>query len=464
MTFQPFSARQGYRPEDNQNTARKDARTEVREAILNLAERLGMSLLDMRGEICRVLLVRPGPNNELPPHVWDEVKSLMDGAHRDKVYDIAESFHAKLLSSNPHAAIEFERQLNEFFLKNGIDWELRNGQITDRNSEVFSDGTNETPQTPKQTNSHRAVNGTGETQIEHLPYMVKKYDVALSFAGEQRVFVEEVARYLVSSGLRVFYDDFEQNLLWGNPLLEFIQDVYTNSRFVVLFISEEYCSKGWPKLEASHSIWAALIERKTTILPVRFDRSVLPGLPEELGYIKVEKFPTSALIAKEICEKVGVQPLAGKESNSPPPQAKQFAGEVAFNYSNYNGAYMIGSGKARFETKWSKASDTSIYLLNDPPSIRGVAVVGRNVRSIREVNNAESLNYTSRCRTVHLNQIAVLKNREGFFAAIRVLGIKDDSRKDDRDEVRFQYVIQEDGSDNFSNIDERVWSNHTASM
>ena len=179
-------------------------------------------------------------------------------------------------------------------------------------------------------------------------------------------------------------------------------------------------------------------------------------MPQNIAFLDVIKYPTPALIAREICEKVGVQPLAGKESNSPPPQAKQFAGEVAFNYSNYNGTYMIGSGKARFETKWSKASDTSIYLLNDPPSIRGVAVVGRSVRSIQEVDNAESLDYTSRCRTVHLNQIAVLKNREGFFAAIRVLEIKDDTRNDDEDEVRFEYVIRGNGSDNFSNIDERI--------
>ncbi len=456
MTFKPPSARRGYRPDDKQIAALADAPSEVLEAILNLVERLGMNLYDIRAVICRVLLVRPDSNNRLPPLVWNEVKCLIDGAPSDKVHAIAESFYTELFSDNPHAAFEFERQLNEFLREKGLDWELRNGQITDRDSEVFSDGTSGTSQTPKKINSRRAVNETGETRFEDLLSTNKKYDVALSFAGEQRAIVEEVARYLESSDLRVFYDDFEQNLLWGNPLFEIIKDVYTNSRYVVLFISEEYCSKGWPKLEASHSIFSALIERKTIVLPVRLDEAVLPSLPDNIAYLDVNKCPTPALIAKEICQKVGVQPLAGKESNSPPPEAKQFAGEVAFNYSNYNGVYIIGSGKARFETRWSKASDTTIYLLNDPPSIRGVAVAGRNVRSIQEVNNAESLNYTSRCRTVHRNQIAVLKNMEGFFAAIRVLEIKDDSRNDDEDKVRFEYVIQGNGSGNFSNIDHRI--------
>ena len=456
MPSLPFSARQDHQSEDKQITAREDAPVELRGAILMLVKSLGMSPHEMRDVICEVLLVRPDPNNWSPPYVWYEVNCLIDDAPRDKVHAIAESFHAKLVSANSECATEFERRLNEFFLEKGLGLKLRNGKITDGDSGVFADGTNERAQTLEKIDSRRTVNEMGTAPFEHLPSMNEKYDVALSFAGEQRVFVEEVARNLVSSGLRVFYDDFEQNLFWGNPLLEFIQHVYTNSRYVVLFISEEYCSKGWPQLEASHSIWAALIERKITILPVRFDQSVLPGLPEEIGYITVEKFPTSALIAKEICDKIGVQPLAGKASNAPVPQHKQPYGDVRFDYSSHNGRCVVGSGKAKFETMWSKASDTCIHLYNDPSTIRGVAVGARDMQRISEITSAKSLDYTSRCRTVYLGQVTVLENIQGFFVAIRVLEIKDDSRNDDRDEVRFQYFIQEDGSDNFSNIDERI--------
>ena len=360
-------------------------------------------------------------------------------------------------SDNPHAASEYERQLNEFFREKGLGLELRNGQITDRDSELFSDGTNETSQTLEKIASRRAENEMGETSNEHLPDMNKKYHVALSFSGEQRVFVEDVAKILISSGLRVFYDAFEKNSTWGRSQLEVFQNVYAEeSDYVVLFISKDYCSKPWPRFEAQQSIMRILQGESGRVLPVRFDQSNLPGLSKDISYLEIKDFRTPALIANEICERIGVEPLAGKASNAPPPEAKQLTGEVAFNYSNYNGTYIIGSGKARFETKWSKASDKCIYLYNDPGTIWGVAVVERNVLSIKEVNNAESLDYTSRYRKVHLNQIAVLKNREGFFAAIHVLEIKDDTRKDDRDEVRFQYVIKEDGSDNFSNIDERI--------
>ena len=42
-----------------------------------------------------------------------------------------------------------------------------------------------------------------------------KYQVALSFAGEQRDYVEEVARHLQSRSIDVFYDGFEKVGLWG---------------------------------------------------------------------------------------------------------------------------------------------------------------------------------------------------------------------------------------------------------
>ena len=43
----------------------------------------------------------------------------------------------------------------------------------------------------------------------------QEYQVALSFAGEQRSYVEEVARHLQEKAIGVFYDGFEKVRLWG---------------------------------------------------------------------------------------------------------------------------------------------------------------------------------------------------------------------------------------------------------
>ncbi len=68
-------------------------------------------------------------------------------------------------------------------------------------------------------------------------------------------------------------------------------------------------------------------------------------------------------------------------------------GEVKFDYSSYNGHYIIGSGVAEFETRSSKASNTSIHIYNDPTSIHGVAI-DRNASAIHEITKASSLDFT----------------------------------------------------------------------
>lgn len=39
---------------------------------------------------------------------------------------------------------------------------------------------------------------------------IYKYDIALSFVGEDRAYVKKVAKYLTDKGIRVFYDTYKQ--------------------------------------------------------------------------------------------------------------------------------------------------------------------------------------------------------------------------------------------------------------
>ena len=97
----------------------------------------------------------------------------------------------------------------------------------------------------------------------------KKYDVALSFAGEQRDYVEEVAGKLRSLNITTFYDRIEEEIirLWGGSLGENLHDVYENkASFVVMFISREYVDKAWTTHERRSALSGA-IQNKTAILP-----------------------------------------------------------------------------------------------------------------------------------------------------------------------------------------------------
>lgn len=113
-----------------------------------------------------------------------------------------------------------------------------------------------------------------------------EFDVALSFAGEQRSYVEEVADYLGTKGLTVFYDKFYQSHLWGKDLSIYLHDVYSKkSKFCIMFISKEYLEKAWPSHERRSAMEKQVEVKGGYILPVRFDDTAVPDLPSSISYI-----------------------------------------------------------------------------------------------------------------------------------------------------------------------------------
>lgn len=122
----------------------------------------------------------------------------------------------------------------------------------------------------------------------------KKYDVALSFAGENRATVKDLADRLRKAGYKVFFDEYEKAALWGEDLSVKLNEIYGQaSRFCVIFISKEYAAKPWTNYERQVALSHAFLERKAYILPVRLDDTKLPGVPETLGYLDLRSVPMS---------------------------------------------------------------------------------------------------------------------------------------------------------------------------
>ena len=235
----------------------------------------------------------------------------------------------------------------------------------------------------------------------------------------------------------------------GRDGVETFHEVFSEkAKHVVMFISAEYVKKPWTRVERKAALSRMIREEAGYVLPVRFDDTAVPGFPDTVQYLRAIKY-TPAELAALIAERLGVAPFAGKASNVPPPRMTSPVGEVVFDYSNFNGRYIIGSGTAEFETEWTKASNRSIRIYNDPESINGVAL-DPSATSIPEVTKGGTLDFTSRTRTPETGQIVVLRNRNGFYAALHVLEIKDDTRGDVINELRFRFAIQADGSDNFA--------------
>ncbi len=117
-----------------------------------------------------------------------------------------------------------------------------------------------------------------------------EYDVALSFAGENRAYADALAGILKANHINVFYDDYEQASLWGKNLLEHLEDVYgRKARFCVMFASRAYAQKAWPTHERRAAQERAFQEKGDDyILPIRLDDTKIPGLSTTLGYIEIK--------------------------------------------------------------------------------------------------------------------------------------------------------------------------------
>jgi|ERR1041384_219173 hypothetical protein len=117
------------------------------------------------------------------------------------------------------------------------------------------------------------------------------YDVALSFASEDREYVGQVARALQQNGLKVFYDAWEEQNLWGKDLYPHLNEVYSDrARYTILFISRNYTRKVWTNHERVRSQARAFAEHRDAILPARFDDAEIPGLLTTVGYINLNNY------------------------------------------------------------------------------------------------------------------------------------------------------------------------------
>jgi hypothetical protein len=150
----------------------------------------------------------------------------------------------------------------------------------------------------------KAAELIGETKHETTNQWGFRFDVVLSFAGEDRASAEELANRLAALGLSVFYDDFERASLWGQNLYEYLTDIYQNqAKYCVVLVSKHYASKRWTRLEWRAVQARCFREQGPYCLPLQIDGTELPGLLPTTGYLSIAKDGLQA-IAAAVADKV----------------------------------------------------------------------------------------------------------------------------------------------------------------
>ena len=145
--------------------------------------------------------------------------------------------------------------------------------------------------------------------LKKVDMMEYCYDVVLSFAGEDRTYVEECADILTALGIKVFYDSYEQSELWGKDLYTFLADIYSNkAKYAIVFISKYYAEKRWTKHEFRFINERMFRNDTEYLLPVLLDETKLLGVPETQGYLANKTpYEVAVMFAKKINKDIDVE-------------------------------------------------------------------------------------------------------------------------------------------------------------
>lgn len=136
-------------------------------------------------------------------------------------------------------------------------------------------------------------------------YRKHRYEVVVSYAGEDQEYVHEVATFLKDHDVELFYAPFKEADLWGTDLTEELDIIYRmEGRYCVMFLSEAYAHKAWPTRERRSAMARAVEQRGRYILPCRFDDTEVPGLSPGVHYVDL-KSKTPTQLGKLILEVLG---------------------------------------------------------------------------------------------------------------------------------------------------------------
>jgi hypothetical protein len=124
-----------------------------------------------------------------------------------------------------------------------------------------------------------------------------EYDVALSFAGEDRDVAEKLAGLLSAKNIKVFHDEIESAKLSGKDLVAHIAEIYrTRARYCVMLVSRHYPLERWTEAERTSAQEHALRDADEYILPIQLDDTEIPGITQTAGYRDLRQYSMESIL------------------------------------------------------------------------------------------------------------------------------------------------------------------------
>lgn len=116
------------------------------------------------------------------------------------------------------------------------------------------------------------------------------YDIAVSYASEQKNFVSRVVRILEQEGLHVFYAPDREADLTGHDMIGVFYNVYRyQSLYVACFISEAYLNKDITMHEAKTALVRERHEKRGCMIPISFEGAQIPDMNPDIISLNADK-------------------------------------------------------------------------------------------------------------------------------------------------------------------------------
>lgn len=117
---------------------------------------------------------------------------------------------------------------------------------------------------------------------------MKTYDLAISFAGEQRILARTITRQLNPLGYQIFYDAYHVDQTFGSKLPQLLHEIYSHTNCIVVLVSPAYVNNAYTHFEQQAILQNYIHNPQCKILPVIVENADIPGFPNTIGAVRYD--------------------------------------------------------------------------------------------------------------------------------------------------------------------------------
>jgi hypothetical protein len=241
----------------------------------------------------------------------------------------------------------------------------------------------------------------------------KMFDVGLSFAGEDREYVERVHKVLEAEDIEHFYyPKYKPELFAERSTLTFPRIFGDQCQLAAVFISKHYVEKIWPTEEwLAIRMKAAELKGKVFILPFKLDDSEPVGFPRDIIYEPIGK----TKMPPEECARMIIAKVKGLR-NAAPSQTSE-SKQTTESRREFERILKTFERKWRAERNGAKRLVNAVPLLTElADSLHGFLDDERSrIEQVAVESIERSLSEISRLEAKERTYRAIGKSNDGYF-------------------------------------------------